>query len=112
MTVAMGMNITNFWKLSRYGIKRDHYDKLIGIREFLERLAQDCFNNKLSSDIETSAKNIPPLDEVDAGDIVSTCRALQFSSCIYPSAAVRTISDMTHNSASTIFFGSEHISEK
>ena len=30
--VAMGINMTNFWKLFLYGIKRDHYDKLIGIR--------------------------------------------------------------------------------
>ena len=31
-TVAMGMTITNFWKLFYYGVKRDHYDKSIGIR--------------------------------------------------------------------------------
>ena len=43
--VTMGMNITNCWKLFSYGVKRDHYDKLISIREFSERLAQDCFNN-------------------------------------------------------------------
>ena len=95
----MGMNITNFWKLFCYGVNRDHYEKLIGIREFSERLAEDCFNNKFSPDRETPAKNTPPLDEADDGDTVSTCRALQFSSCIYPSAAVRTISDMTLNSA-------------
>ena len=47
MTVAMGMNITNCWKLFRYWVKRDHYEKKIGIREFSERLAQDCFNNTL-----------------------------------------------------------------
>ena len=35
-TVATGMKITNFWKLFRYGVKRDHYDKFIGIRELLE----------------------------------------------------------------------------
>ena len=102
MAVAMGMNITNCWKLFRYGVKRDHYDKLMGIREFLERLAQYCFNNKLSSDRGTPAKNIPPLDEVDDEDTVSTCRALQFSSCIYPSSAASTISDMAQNSASTM----------
>ena len=100
--VAMGMTITNCWKLFRYGVKRDHYDKLIGIRELLERLAQDCFNNRFSPDRVTPAKNIPTLDEVDDGDTVSTCRALQFSSCISPSAAVSTISDMILNSASTI----------
>ena len=46
MTVFMGMTITNFWKLFRYGVNRDYYDKLIGIRELSERLDQDCFNNK------------------------------------------------------------------
>ena len=30
--VAMGMTITNCWKLFRYGVKREHYDKLIDIR--------------------------------------------------------------------------------
>ena len=44
-TVATGMTINNCWKLFRYGVKRDHYDKFIGIRELLERLAQYCFNN-------------------------------------------------------------------
>ena len=108
----MGMTITNFWKLFRYGVKRDHYDKLIGIREFSEGLTQDCFNNKFSSDRGTPAKNIPPLDEVDDGDTFSICHALQFSSCISPSADVSTISDMTKNSASTISIGSEHIAKK
>ena len=49
-TVAMGMAITNCWKLFRYGVKRDHYGKLVGIREFSERLALDCFNNTISTD--------------------------------------------------------------
>ena len=112
MTVSMGMTITNCWKLFFYGVKRDHYDKLIGIREFSERLAQDCFNNKFLSDRGNPAKNIPPNDEVDYKDTVYTFRALQFSSCISPSAAVSTISDMTQNSSSIITIGYEHFSEK
>ena len=76
----MGMTMTNFWKLFRYGVKRDHYDKLIGIREFSERLSQDCFNNPFSTDRGTLANNIPPLNEVDDGDAVSTFRELHFSS--------------------------------
>ena len=60
-TVALGMTITNFWKLFRYGVKRDHYEKLIGIREFPEPLALDCFNNHFSTDTGTLAKNISPL---------------------------------------------------
>ena len=38
-TVATEITITNFWKLFRYGVKRDHYEKLTSIREFLEQLA-------------------------------------------------------------------------
>ena len=30
-TVSMGVTITNCCKLFRYGVKRDHYEKLIGI---------------------------------------------------------------------------------
>ena len=35
-TFAMVMTITNCWESFRYWVKRDHYDKFIGIREFLE----------------------------------------------------------------------------
>ena len=59
--VAMLMTIPNSWKLFSYGVKRDHYDKFIGIREFSERLAQDCFKNPFLPDIGTQEKNIPPL---------------------------------------------------
>ena len=106
------MIITNCWKLFHYGVKRYHHDKLIGIREFSERLAQDCFNNKFSSDRGKPVNNIHPLDEVYDEDTVSTCRALQFYSCISPSASVSTISDLTQNSASTISIGSDHFPEK
>ena len=108
----MVMTITNFWKLFCYGVNRDHYEKLIGIIEFLKQLAQDCFNNPFSTDKGTPSKNIPPLDEVNGEDTVSTCRALHFYRCISPSAAVSTISDMTLNSASPISIGSRHIAEK
>ena len=33
-TVAMGITITNCWKLFFCGVKRDFYEKFIGIREF------------------------------------------------------------------------------
>ena len=71
-TVSMGMTTTNCWKLFRYGVKRYHYDKLIGIREFSERLDQYCFNNKISPDRGNLENNIPNLDKVDDGDTVST----------------------------------------
>ena len=83
-TVAMGMTITNCWKLFRYGVKRDHYEKLIGIREFSGRLAQYCFNNTFSPDRGNLEKNIPTLDEIDDRDTFSTCRALHFSSLFLP----------------------------
>ena len=37
-TVAMGTTMTNGWKMFCYGVKGDHHDKFIGIREFLEKL--------------------------------------------------------------------------
>ena len=107
----MGIIITNFWKLFCYGVERDRYGKLIGIRELSEQLAQDCFKNIFKTDRGTPAKNIHPLDEVDDGDSVSTSCVLHFSSCISPSAEVSTISDMNLNSASTISIESQHIPE-
>ena len=59
--VHMGMTTTSCWKLFRYGVKRDHYDKFIGIREFSEGLAKDFFNNKFSPDIETPERAYLPL---------------------------------------------------
>ena len=43
--VATEMDINSFYKIFFYGIKRYHYEKLIGMRELLELLALDCFNN-------------------------------------------------------------------
>ena len=71
----MGLNITNLWKLFCYGVKRYHYEKLVGIREFLEKLALDCFNNTFSTDIRNPTKNIPLLDDIDGGETVYTCGA-------------------------------------
>ena len=95
----MGMTITNFWKLFRYGVKRYHFENLIGIREFLEKLSLDCFNNPFLTDTWTPEKNIPPLDEVDEGDTVSTWISLNFSISVYLSTEFSTISDITLNSA-------------
>ena len=104
--------MTNCWKLFCCGVKRYHYDKLIDIREFSEQLAQYFFKNYFLPDRGTPAKNISPLYEVDDGDKVSTCRSLNFSSCISPSAAVSTISGMTLNSASSISIGYQYITKK
>ena len=80
----MGMTITNRWKLFCCGVKREHSEKLIGIRELLERLALDFLNNHFSTNTETPANNISPPDEVNEGETVSTCRSLHFSSSINP----------------------------
>ena len=108
----MGMTITNFWKLFCYGVKRYHYEKLIGIREFSEQLAQYCFNNTFSPETGIPENNTPPFDEVDDVDTVYTCCALHFSCCISPSTAARTISDITQYSASSISIESQHISKR
>ena len=73
---------------------------MIRIRSFSEQLTQDYFKKPFSPDRGTPAKNIPPPDEFYYGDTVSTLCAPNFSSCISPSVSVRTISDMTLNSAS------------
>ena len=115
----MGITITNFWKLFCYGVKRDPYDKFIGIREFLERLAFNCFNNTFSTDTGIPANNIPLLDEINDGETVSTCRSLRFFSSPSRSTEVRNISDITLNSASSSAcasvdstIGSQHTAEK
>ena len=36
VTVAMGMIITNFWKIFHYRVNIGYYEKLIGIRKLLE----------------------------------------------------------------------------
>ena len=102
-----------------YGVNRDHHEKLIGIRELLERLALDCFNIPFSNDTGTTAKHIPPLDEIDEGETVSTRRALHFYSSASPYTEVSTIFDTTINSASSFAYtlvtstiGSQHTSEK
>ena len=95
-----------------YGVKRDHYDKLIGIREFLEQLAQYFFNNPFSTGTGTPSNSIPPLGEDDGGDTVSTCCALHFSVYIYPSAEASTISDITQYSASSISIRNQYTAER
>ena len=87
----MGMKVTNVWKLFRYGDKRDHHDNFIGIREFLERIVVDCFNNNLTIDIGTPEQNIPSLDDIDKKVTVSTCRSLNYSSYPPSNSEISTI---------------------
>ena len=49
VTVYIGITITKFWKLFFYGVKRDNYENFIGIRDLLERLALDFFNDPFSN---------------------------------------------------------------
>ena len=103
-TVSMGMHITNWWNFCCCGVKRYHYDKLIGIRELSECLSLYCFNNIFSTDNRILSKNIPTLDEVNEGYTVSIFRAIHFSGYISPYAVVRTISEITLDSASSVSY--------
>ena len=104
-TVDVGMTITNFWKLFRYGVKRDHHDKSIGIREFSERIAVHCFKNNFTTDTWTTAKNIPYIDEIYNEGTVSTCWRLNYSSSSPRNSEISTISDITIATALTTAIG-------
>ena len=113
----MGMPITNFCKLFYSGVKRDHYEKLIGIIELLERLALDCFNNTFSTDTRNTAKNIPLL-RVQRWKEIFWFSGTDFSSYFSRSTEVSTISDITLNSSSSSDYtlvastiGSQHTSD-
>ena len=97
----MGITITNCWKMFHYGVKKDHYDKFIGIREFLERIAADFFNDPFTTDTGTPEKNIPSLDYIDNKVTVSTCWSLNYSSSSPRNSEISTISDITIATAPT-----------
>ena len=106
-------------KFFHCGVKRYCYEKLIGIREFSERLTLVLFKNHFSIDTGILEKNTPPLDEVDEGYTFSTCCELNFSSSGYSSTDVSTISDITLNRSSSLAYtlvtstiGSHHTAEK
>ena len=56
------MTINNLWKILCYGVKRCHYEKLIGNRELWEQLYPDLFNNTFTTATGTQVKTLP--DEV------------------------------------------------
>ena len=56
--------------------------------------------------------NTSTFDEVNYGETDSTCRSLNFNSCIYPSAAASTIYEITLNSTSSISIGSQQTDER
>ena len=55
------MAITNCWKLFLYGVKIYHYENLIIIIEFLERLSQYCFSDIFHLIVVTQQKTYSPL---------------------------------------------------
>ena len=87
-------------KIFSYVVNRYNHYKLIGIIELSERLALDFFHSPFSTDTGTKAKNITPLDELDDGETVYTCQALNFSSYAYRYTEASTIYDITLNIAS------------
>ena len=89
------MLITNGWKLSQYGVKRDHNDKFINIRELLERIAYDWFNNIFKTDTGTPENNIPSLDDIDNEGTVSTCCSLHYSISSPHNPEISKISNIT-----------------
>ena len=100
MEVDMGITITNFWKLFSYGVKRNHYEKLIGIREFLERISLDWLNNPFTTETGTLSKITPLLDKINDREKFLTHREIIFSSSVSCSMQVSTISYFTTNSDS------------
>ena len=89
--------MNNCWELLHYGVKRYNYVKFIGIRELSERFALNLFNNTFSTDYRNMEKNMHLLDEVDAGDAVTTYFDLHFYSSTSNSTDLTTISDLTFN---------------
>ena len=109
-TVAMGMTITNCWKLFLYGVKRDYYDVFIDIRELSERIAADCFNNTFTTDTGTLSNNIPSLGDIDNKVTVSTYQSLNYSSSYPRNSEISEISDITITTDPTTFIG--HMASK
>ena len=53
MIVSIKMTITNFLNIFCDTVKREHYNKLVGIRELSEQIAQYCFKNPFKTDTGT-----------------------------------------------------------
>ena len=74
----MGITINVSWEVFHYRFKRYTHEKFIDIRELLESLALDCFNNYFTTEIVNLEIYIPLIDKVNNGYIFSTCCALHF----------------------------------
>ena len=94
-TISIGMTITNCWKLFCYGVKRNHFNKSISIRELSEKIAVDWFNNPFTTDTGTPAKNIPSPHDIDIEGTVSTFWSLKYPSSYPYNSEISTISDIT-----------------
>ena len=100
----MWINITIIWKLFRYGVKIDQYEKLIGIRELSERLALDWSKNYFSTDTGTRKRTYLPLMRYIKERQFLLDLWFIFKGLISPSTEVRNISNITLNSASSISY--------
>ena len=78
-TVAIRKTLRNFWEIFCYRIKREHYEKFIGVREFLGQLSPNCFDNPFSTDTRTPDKNLPLLGGFKNEDPVTNRRRIDFS---------------------------------
>ena len=100
----MKISIINLCKLFCYGVQRDHYENIIGIRDSLEPIALDCLNNTFSTYTGTPENNIPLLDEVDELETVSNYCALHFSSSCNPSTETSSNSDINLKYSSSLSY--------
>ena len=109
--VAMGITITNCWKLFFCGVKRDHHEKFIGIIEFLEWIAVYFFNNNFTTDTGTLENNILSIDDIDNKRTLCTCWSLKYSSSSYLDPKISRISDITIATAPTNYIGHKALKE-
>ena len=95
-----GKEYYKFMETIFYRVNRYHYKKLIGIREFLERISLDWLNNPFTTETGTLSKITPLLDKINDRETFLTHREIIFSSSVSCSMQVSTISYFTTNSDS------------
>ena len=98
----MGMTFKIFWEIFCYGVKREHYEKLIAIGSFLDLIALDLFGNYFSIDNGTPGGNIHLLDEVNDVDPVSTHNHINFCTSVSLYMHEGTVPGLTVTSSSSL----------
>ena len=119
LTFYMLMNITNRWKLFSYGVLIYITIKIYWYQRVLGTTRSWLIKHPFFNWYWESGNNIPLLDDVDGGEIVSTWRSLQFSSFASCAKEFITIyglsldNDSLSDSVLVDFtFGYQHIDKK